>query len=235
MIDSFGLRVRQAMNQVVLGTRDGRCAAGGRGSGPRGLAGSGRHHCRRRYGSGDLHGRTPRRRSGRPVKDDVGRMTKTVQTAIVGVTGYAGAELARLLLHHPRLDGKPPVFAGRVEGKDLARGGIPLAEIHPQLADHNGSSDLKLEPFSWELLSARGVDVLFLATPHEQSREWAAGGAQARNARDRFERSLAADRCGQSRRVCLRGRGLRDGRGHAGAGGLRHARAAIASRLPAHA
>ncbi len=100
-------------------------------------------------------------------------MTKTVQTAIVGVTGYAGAELARLLLHHPRLHGKPPVFAGRVEGKDLERGGIPIAEIHPQLSDNSGSTELKLEPFSWELLSARGVDVLFLATPHEQSREWA--------------------------------------------------------------
>ena len=99
-------------------------------------------------------------------------MTKTVQTAIVGVTGYAGAELARLLLHHPRLDRKPPVFAGRVEGKDLERGGIPIAEIHPQLGDNDGSNDLKLEPFSWELLSARGVDVLFLATPHELSREW---------------------------------------------------------------
>jgi N-acetyl-gamma-glutamyl-phosphate reductase len=99
-------------------------------------------------------------------------MKKTVQTAIVGVTGYAGAELARLLLHHPRLHGKPPEFAGRVEGKDLERGGIPIAEIHPQLGDNNGSSDLKMEPFSWELLSARGVDVLFLATPHEQSREW---------------------------------------------------------------
>jgi N-acetyl-gamma-glutamyl-phosphate reductase len=99
-------------------------------------------------------------------------MTKTIQTAIVGVTGYAGAELARLLLHHPRLHGKPPVFAGRVEGKDLERGGVPLAEIHPQLGDNNGSSALKMEPFSWELLSARGVDVLFLATPHEQSREW---------------------------------------------------------------
>jgi N-acetyl-gamma-glutamyl-phosphate reductase len=99
-------------------------------------------------------------------------MTKTVQTAIVGVTGYAGAELARLLLHHPRLDGKPPVFAGRVEGKDLERGGIPIAEIHPQLGSHNGSSELNLEPFSWELLSARGVEVLFLATPHELSREW---------------------------------------------------------------
>ncbi|MGD1062720.1 MAG: N-acetyl-gamma-glutamyl-phosphate reductase [Terracidiphilus sp.] len=99
-------------------------------------------------------------------------MTKTIQTAIVGVTGYAGAELARLLLHHPRLHGKPPVFAGRVEGKDLERGGVPLAEIHPQLGDNNGSSALKMEPFSWELLSTRGVDVLFLATPHEQSREW---------------------------------------------------------------
>jgi N-acetyl-gamma-glutamyl-phosphate reductase len=99
-------------------------------------------------------------------------MTKTVQTAVVGVTGYAGAELARLLLHHPRLHGKPPVFAGRVEDKDLERGGVPLAEIHPQLGDHNGNSELKLEPFSWELLSARGVDVLFLATPHELSREW---------------------------------------------------------------
>jgi N-acetyl-gamma-glutamyl-phosphate reductase len=99
-------------------------------------------------------------------------MTKTVQTAIVGVTGYAGAELARLLLHHPRLHGKPPVFAGRVEGKDLDRGGVPIGEIHPQLAGHDGSGELKLEPFSWELLSARGADVLFLATPHEQSREW---------------------------------------------------------------
>lgn len=99
-------------------------------------------------------------------------MTRTIQTAVVGVTGYAGAELARLLLHHPRLDGKPPVFAGRVEGKDLDRGGVPIAEIHPQLRDSNGSGDLKLEPFSWDLLSARGVEVLFLATPHELSREW---------------------------------------------------------------
>ncbi|MGA9063546.1 MAG: N-acetyl-gamma-glutamyl-phosphate reductase [Terracidiphilus sp.] len=100
-------------------------------------------------------------------------MTKTVQTAVVGVTGYAGAELARLLLRHPRLKGKPPVFAGRVDGKDLARGGVPLTEIHPQLADNNGNADLRLEPFSWDLLAERGAGVLFLATPHEQSREWA--------------------------------------------------------------
>ncbi len=96
---------------------------------------------------------------------------KSVQTAVVGVTGYAGAELARLLLHHPRLHGMPPVFAGRVDEKDAAHG-VPLGEIHPQLANSNGRNALKLEQFSWELLANRGVDVLFLATPHEQSREW---------------------------------------------------------------
>jgi N-acetyl-gamma-glutamyl-phosphate reductase len=100
-------------------------------------------------------------------------MTEGIQTAVVGVTGYAGAELARLLLRHPRLRGKPPVFAGRADEKDAARGGVPLIEIHPQLDDNNGAGNLRLEPFSWELLAKRGVEVLFLATPHEQSREWA--------------------------------------------------------------
>ena len=100
-------------------------------------------------------------------------MTEKAQTAVVGVTGFAGAELAQLLLRHPRLYGTPPVFAGRVDEKDAARGGIPLAEIHPQFAGPDGAGHLKLQPFSWELLGERGVDVLFLATPHEQSREWA--------------------------------------------------------------
>jgi N-acetyl-gamma-glutamyl-phosphate reductase len=99
-------------------------------------------------------------------------MKDSVQTAVVGVTGYAGAELARLLLHHPRLKGKPPVFAGRVDDKDLARGGVPLGEIHPELVDSQGSGNLKQEPFTWELLRERKVEILFLATPHEQSREW---------------------------------------------------------------
>jgi N-acetyl-gamma-glutamyl-phosphate reductase len=42
--------------------------------------------------------------------------------------------------------------------------------------DNNGTGlgrdALKVEPFSWDLLKARGIKVLFLATPHEQSREW---------------------------------------------------------------
>ena len=99
-------------------------------------------------------------------------MTAKLQTAVVGVTGYAGAELARLLLHHPRLKGTPPVFVGRVDDKDAARGGVPLGEIHPELIDSKGSGKLPMMPFSWELLTDLGVEVLFLATPHEQSRQW---------------------------------------------------------------
>jgi N-acetyl-gamma-glutamyl-phosphate reductase len=99
-------------------------------------------------------------------------MTTPIQTAVIGVTGYAGGELARLLLHHPCLQGAPPAFAGRVDDKDAARGGVPLIEIHPQLASNNGVANLKQEPFSWQLLADRGVQILFLATPHEQSREW---------------------------------------------------------------
>ena len=99
-------------------------------------------------------------------------MNPSVQTAVVGVTGYAGAELARLLLRHPRLKTTPPLFAGRVDASDVARGGIPIAEIHPQLADSHGSGNIRMQPFSWDLLADLDVKILFLATPHEQSREW---------------------------------------------------------------
>jgi len=92
---------------------------------------------------------------------------EAVQTAVLGITGYAGAELARLLVRHPRLKGKAPVFAGRVEDK----GGIPLGEMHPQLIDSHGTGSLRVQPFSWELMEDLGVDLLFLATPHELSRE----------------------------------------------------------------
>ena len=94
---------------------------------------------------------------------------KKIQTALVGVSGYAGMELAKLLLNHPRLQGTPPVFAGRVEE---GRESVPLASLHPQLANNHGSPELKLEHFEWDLLKDRGVDLLFLATPHEMSRSW---------------------------------------------------------------
>lgn len=96
-------------------------------------------------------------------------MSDSIQTAILGVSGYAGMELSRILLHHPRLKGQVPAFLGRADAEQES----PLADLHPQLMDNNGSRSLKIEPFSWDLLKARGVEVLFLATPHEQSREYA--------------------------------------------------------------
>jgi N-acetyl-gamma-glutamyl-phosphate reductase len=106
-------------------------------------------------------------------------MMKAVQTAVVGITGYAGAELARLLVRHPRLKDKTPVFAGRVSNSspDSSHpGGVPLAEIHPQLADSHGTGSIPVHPFSWDLLEDLGVEVVFLATPHELSREAAPEG-----------------------------------------------------------
>src|ERR1700730_18068895 len=87
------------------------------------------------------------------------------QIAVMGVTGYAGAELARLLLRHPRLAGNAPLFLGR-EGSARES----LTAIHRQLAGLS-PDQLCVEPFSWDLLAARGVKWLFLATPHEQSRK----------------------------------------------------------------
>ncbi len=98
--------------------------------------------------------------------------SRGAQTAVVGVGGYSGMELARLLLHHPRLKGVAPVFLGRPETSEKADTAVPLIAIHPRLMDNDGSAGLFIEPFSWELLESRKVDVLFLATPHEQSREW---------------------------------------------------------------
>ena len=77
----------------------------------------------------------------------------SIQTAVAGASGYAGLELARLLLHHPRLQGRPPVFVGRDAEP------VRLTEMHPQLADNNGSSGLLVETFSWELLQERGVEL----------------------------------------------------------------------------
>jgi N-acetyl-gamma-glutamyl-phosphate reductase len=90
----------------------------------------------------------------------------TVRTAVAGVSGYAGGELARLLLHHPRLAKTPPAFFGRAG--ETAK--ILLTELHPQLATSGPSPEVLA--FDWDRLADSGTEVLFLATPHEQSREW---------------------------------------------------------------
>ena len=91
-------------------------------------------------------------------------MQQTIQPAVVGATGYAGFELARLLTRHPYAK-KPVLFTRNGEGGPAAK----LDELYPHVSGNGG---YPLEPFRWETLKAKGVNVLFLATPHEVSREW---------------------------------------------------------------
>jgi N-acetyl-gamma-glutamyl-phosphate reductase len=93
------------------------------------------------------------------------------RTAVAGVSGYAGGELARLLLHHPRLNGVTPTFLGRAGEAEVGPSTF-LEDLHPQLAIPGDHKANEVFPFSWERIVDSKIEVLFLATPHEQSREW---------------------------------------------------------------
>lgn len=90
-------------------------------------------------------------------------MKSQLQTAVVGATGYAGFELARLLGKHPRL-AKPLLFT-RESGNSA-----DLTDYYPHVL---GNGQLRVDPFEWQKLNETGVELLFLATPHETSRECA--------------------------------------------------------------
>src|SRR5260221_676856 len=93
-----------------------------------------------------------------------------VRTAVAGVGGYAGGELARLLLAHPRLANTKPLFLGRV-ADDARNGRVPLEQIHPQLALGGGQHQPEVLAFDWKLIREAGTEIVFLALPHENSRE----------------------------------------------------------------
>src|ERR1035437_1340285 len=96
----------------------------------------------------------------------------TVRTAVAGVGGYAGGELARLLLAHPRLAETKPIFLGRI-ADDAPGGRVPLEQVHPQLALGTGQRQPEIHAFNWKLIREAGTEIVFLALPHETSREWA--------------------------------------------------------------
>lgn len=98
--------------------------------------------------------------------------THTPRIAVAGVSGFAGGELARLLLRHPRLEGARPSFLGRASETD-AKAATYLEELHPQLGVMGTTQSNEVLPFNWNRIMDSGIEVLFLATPHEQSREWA--------------------------------------------------------------
>ena len=82
--------------------------------------------------------------------------------------GYAGAELARILLRHPRLTDARPKFLGRLNDQQTEP--VHLTDMHPQLAGLPGAEGLEVAGWNWGDLRREGIEFLFLATPHEQSR-----------------------------------------------------------------
>ncbi len=88
-------------------------------------------------------------------------MPARLKTAVLGATGYSGLELTRLLLRHPQLE--KPVLLGRNDSDAACN----LADMFPSLS---GNGTYPLQPFSWAAVRQQGIELLFLATPHEVSR-----------------------------------------------------------------
>ena len=89
-------------------------------------------------------------------------MNDPLRVAVVGATGYAGFELARLLLRHPQIE--KPTFYLR-DGHANVR---CLTELFPQL---RGWGEAPCKPLSVEAIAKSGAEVAFLSTPHEASLE----------------------------------------------------------------
>ena len=85
-----------------------------------------------------------------------------LKTALLGATGYSGLELTRILMRHPRLE-KPCLLRRSADNGSAA----DLADVFPGLSGNGG---YPLQPLSWPALKQQGVELLFLATPHEASR-----------------------------------------------------------------
>ncbi|MCK8681278.1 N-acetyl-gamma-glutamyl-phosphate reductase [Streptomyces lichenis] len=79
-----------------------------------------------------------------------------MRAAVAGASGYAGGELLRLLLAHPRIE------IGALTGHSNA--GQRLGALQPHLAP---LAERTLEPTTAEVLA--GHEVVFLALPHGQS------------------------------------------------------------------
>ena len=92
-------------------------------------------------------------------------MASQLKTAVAGATGYSGCELTRILLRHPGVDA-PLLFRRETEGGGAGKT-EDLASSFPALS---GNGELPVRPFSWDALKENGVELLFLATPHETSR-----------------------------------------------------------------
>jgi N-acetyl-gamma-glutamyl-phosphate reductase len=84
-----------------------------------------------------------------------------IKVGIIGISGYSGRELLRLLLNHPQAE-VVYVSAHTTEG--------PVSDIWPEFA---GKTDLVCRPY--DVADAAKTDLVFLATPHTVSMKLAPG------------------------------------------------------------
>ena len=82
-------------------------------------------------------------------------MAKRFKAAIIGGSGYGGAEMTRRLLMHPDVE--------LVRVASIDHVGEPLGAVHPNL---DGATDLKFEDLT-PTQAVDGCDVALLALPHK--------------------------------------------------------------------
>lgn len=89
-----------------------------------------------------------------------------MKVAIVGASGYAGAELVEILTQHNKISDFQVLVS---EGS--ASSGLLFSDLYPRM---QSVCDKPLQPFSKNWLEQNlDLDAVFFATPHEYSQEWA--------------------------------------------------------------
>ncbi len=90
-----------------------------------------------------------------------------MKVAVVGASGYVGAELIGLLCEHDKLSLEHLVVSENSSSAEMT-----FSQLHPK---YLGVCDLPLVPFSQDWLNdaTPELDAVFFATPHEFSAQWA--------------------------------------------------------------
>ncbi|MBF7073785.1 N-acetyl-gamma-glutamyl-phosphate reductase [Glaciecola sp. MH2013] len=93
-------------------------------------------------------------------------------TCIIGASGYTGAELIALVNAHPLF-----TLSACFVSENSSDANKAISEVHPHLTQVTSSdaNELHLQALNAEALSrtANDFDLIFLATPHEASHDWA--------------------------------------------------------------
>ncbi len=83
-----------------------------------------------------------------------------LRVAILGASGYTGADLVRLLVNHPNVE--IVLMTGE------RKAGMPLSDVFPHLTGYDLPDLISLDEVEWPALD---LDVVFCALPHATSQE----------------------------------------------------------------